>query len=218
MPACFGRSGSVRAISMPRLHSCAVDVQTFWPLTMYSSPSSSALACSPARSEPAPGSLKSWHHASCPVRMRSSHVSFCSRLPCRAIVGRGQRVAEARRRTDRARRGDLLVHDVGERARIAEAEAVFGERGRRVSGVREALPPFRHREVGIPVLGQPRFHLGTHLLDGRFAHRTPPRVRLTRSRSTRRRLGAGAPGPGARSAPHCGDRTPRRAPHPCSGC
>ncbi len=64
MPVCFGAFGSVRAISIPRLQICAVDVHTFWPVMTHSSPSRSALHCSPARSEPAPGSLNSWHHAS----------------------------------------------------------------------------------------------------------------------------------------------------------
>ena len=75
--------------------------------------------CRPARSEPAPGSLNSWHHASCPLRMRSSHVSFCSRLPCARDRRRGEHVAEARRRADRAGLRDLLVDDVGERAAVA---------------------------------------------------------------------------------------------------
>ena len=45
------------------------EVHTFWPLITHSSPSRSARVCSPARSEPAPGSLKSWHHACWPVTM-----------------------------------------------------------------------------------------------------------------------------------------------------
>ena len=43
MPLCFGRFGSVRAMSMPRLHSCAVEVHTFWPVMIHSSPSLIAL-------------------------------------------------------------------------------------------------------------------------------------------------------------------------------
>ena len=70
MPACLTASGSVRAISMPTSEPMAPDVQTFWPLTTYSSPSSSAFVCSAARSEPAPGSLNSWHQASSPTRIR----------------------------------------------------------------------------------------------------------------------------------------------------
>ena len=67
MPRCFGVSGSVRAMRMPNLENCAPDVQTFWPLTMNSSPSRTALVVRDARSLPAPGSLKSWHQTSSPA-------------------------------------------------------------------------------------------------------------------------------------------------------
>ena len=62
-------------------------VQTFWPLTIHSSPSFTALQLSPARSLPAPGSLNSWHQACCPVTMGSTYSSICSCVPCTAIVG-----------------------------------------------------------------------------------------------------------------------------------
>ena len=68
MPLCFGASGSVRASRMPKSAWCALEVQTFWPLTTHSSPSSTARVDSAARSLPAPGSLKSWHHISSPRR------------------------------------------------------------------------------------------------------------------------------------------------------
>ena len=127
---CFGASGSVRAINMPRLQICAVDVQTFWPVITHSSPSRSALHCSPARSEPAPGSLKSWHHASWPLRIRVSQRSFCSRGAVRDDRRAREQVAETGRRTDRAGLGQLLVHDVGQRPVVAAAEVVLGP-GRR---------------------------------------------------------------------------------------
>ena len=69
MPWCFGASGAVRARSMPMSAVWPKEVQTFWPVTIHSSPSRTALAVRPARSEPAPGSLKSWHQARCPVTM-----------------------------------------------------------------------------------------------------------------------------------------------------
>ncbi len=59
-PLCLGRSGSVRQMISPMSEYCAPDVHTFWPVMTHSSPSRSALVCSEARSEPAPGSLKSW--------------------------------------------------------------------------------------------------------------------------------------------------------------
>ena len=33
IPRCFGASGSVRAMRMPNLEKCAIDVQTFCPFT-----------------------------------------------------------------------------------------------------------------------------------------------------------------------------------------
>ena len=62
MPWCLGTSGSVRAMSIPRSAFWPLDVHTFWPLTIHSSPSWTARVCRPARSEPADGSLNSWHH------------------------------------------------------------------------------------------------------------------------------------------------------------
>ena len=63
-PRCFGTSGSVRATSMPNRATCASVVQTFCPETIHSSPSRTALVASPATSDPAPGSLNSWHQIS----------------------------------------------------------------------------------------------------------------------------------------------------------
>ena len=42
---------------------------------------------SPARSEPAPGSLKSWHHTSSPRSSGGTYRLFCSSVPCTRIVG-----------------------------------------------------------------------------------------------------------------------------------
>ena len=67
IPLCFGTSGSVRAIRIPKRASCAPLVQIFWPLTTHSSPSRTARVPSPARSEPAAGSLNSWHQNSSPA-------------------------------------------------------------------------------------------------------------------------------------------------------
>ena len=49
---------------MPKFVSCAVDVHTFWPVMIHSSPSFIAFVLRLARSEPAPGSENSWHQAS----------------------------------------------------------------------------------------------------------------------------------------------------------
>src|SRR5581483_3892048 len=52
-----------------------------------SSPSSSAFVLSPARSEPASGSEKPWHHEICPERILGRYSFFCSSLPHCKIVG-----------------------------------------------------------------------------------------------------------------------------------
>ena len=62
-------------------------VQIFWPLMTHSSPSSTALVDSPARSEPASGSLKPWHHAISPDRILGRKNFFCSSVPHCRIVG-----------------------------------------------------------------------------------------------------------------------------------
>ena len=64
MPLCLGCLGSVRAIRMPNSECCAPEHQVFCPFTTQSSPSRTARVPSAARSEPAPGSLKSWHQPS----------------------------------------------------------------------------------------------------------------------------------------------------------
>ena len=67
MPACLGTSKSVRARSMPQSDSIAWELHTFWPEMIQRSPSRVGLVVRPARSEPLPGSLNSWHHASEPL-------------------------------------------------------------------------------------------------------------------------------------------------------
>ena len=61
MPARLGTSGSVRASSTAKLDRWAQVVHTFCPVITQSSPSRSARVASDARSDPEPGSLKSWH-------------------------------------------------------------------------------------------------------------------------------------------------------------
>ena len=66
IPSCLGASGSVRARRIPQSARSAIEVQTFWPLTSQPPSIRSARVVSDARSEPAPGSLKSWHHSISP--------------------------------------------------------------------------------------------------------------------------------------------------------
>ena len=87
MPACFGASGSVRARQRPQSAVWADDVHTFWPSITHSSPSRTARVLSDARSEPEPGSLKSWHHDSSPRSIGSRNRFFCSSVPWAMSVG-----------------------------------------------------------------------------------------------------------------------------------
>ena len=66
-PLCLGTSASVRASSSPKEANWALVVHTFCPLRRQL-PSSCwrARDCTAARSEPAAGSEKSWHHTSSP--------------------------------------------------------------------------------------------------------------------------------------------------------
>ncbi len=61
MPWCLGASGSVRTVARPNEARCAPLVQTFWPLIRQPPSTLVALVRMPAASDPAPGSLNSWH-------------------------------------------------------------------------------------------------------------------------------------------------------------
>ncbi len=78
---------SVRAMRIPHLENWAPEVHTFCPFTTHSSPSRTALAWTLARSDPEPGSLKSWHQTALPVTMSGRKRSFCSSVAWSAIVG-----------------------------------------------------------------------------------------------------------------------------------
>src|SRR5436190_7153637 len=72
---------------MPSSLWCAPELQTFCPSTTHSSPSRTARVRSPARSDPAPGSLNSWHHTSSPRRSAGRYRCFCASVPCAISVG-----------------------------------------------------------------------------------------------------------------------------------
>ncbi len=60
---------------------------TFWPLMIQRSPSRTARVLSPARSDPAPGSLNSWHHPTRPSRIGGTRRSIWSGVPWVRMVG-----------------------------------------------------------------------------------------------------------------------------------
>ena len=72
MPLCLGTEPSVRARQTAQSASRASDVHTFWPVSSQPPPTCpspctrSALVRSEARSEPASGSLNSWHQVISP--------------------------------------------------------------------------------------------------------------------------------------------------------
>ena len=77
----------MRQSSIPHFESCATVVQTFWPLTTHSSPSRTARVASPATSEPAPGSLNSWHQISWLHASGRRSRCFISSVPHAMTVG-----------------------------------------------------------------------------------------------------------------------------------
>src|ERR1044072_4326536 len=72
---------------MHHLDWCANVVQTFWPVTTYSSPFSTARVFKDARSEPESGSEKPWHHISSADRIGARKRAFWSSVPCAITVG-----------------------------------------------------------------------------------------------------------------------------------
>ncbi len=88
MPCCFfGASGSVRTRLKIQSACWPSVVHVFWPLITQSSPSLTALVVSDARSEPALGSEKPWHHQMSRFAVFGRNFSFISCEPKLAITG-----------------------------------------------------------------------------------------------------------------------------------
>ena len=88
MPFCLrSASGSVRQSTKIQSACCPRVVHAFWPLITQSSPSRTALVRSEARSEPASGSEKPWHHQMSRLAVAGRNFSFCSCDPKLAITG-----------------------------------------------------------------------------------------------------------------------------------
>ena len=87
MPLCLGASGSVRARQIAQSASARLEVQTFCPLSSQPPSTFSARVRSDARSEPAPGSLNSWHQTISPRSVGRDEGLRCSSVPCARIVG-----------------------------------------------------------------------------------------------------------------------------------
>ncbi len=81
MPSCFFTVGSVRARTKIQSAYWPSVVQVFWPLMTQWSPTFSARVLRPARSEPAPGSEKPWHHQSSRLAMPGRKRFFWASEP-----------------------------------------------------------------------------------------------------------------------------------------
>ena len=75
-PRCLGTLQFVRARQSPMSARCAHELHTLAPFSTHVSPSRVARVCTPARSDPATGSEKNWHHSSSPASIRGR----CRRL------------------------------------------------------------------------------------------------------------------------------------------
>ena len=74
-------------MQMPHSATCATEVQIFWPLSFQPPSTRSAFICSAARSEPAPGSQKSWHQIISPLSVAGQEAFL---LLGRAVRGDGR--------------------------------------------------------------------------------------------------------------------------------
>ena len=138
----------MRATSIPRSAMWARVFHTFCPVITHSSPSRTARVARPARSEPEPGSLNSWHQASSPVKVRRSRRARSSSEPWVTTVGPAM-VSPKNSRAP-AGGGPGLGHAAGRRC----AGGWAGGRGRRSPRERRSRPgPGRTGGRGTPRRG-----------------------------------------------------------------
>lgn len=107
MPLCFGASLSVRARQIAQSASTAIEFQTFWPTSRQRPSSRTAEVVNEARSEPAPGSLNSWHHVSSPRSVGSANRSIGAGSPPCRIVGMAHQPITRSGRSTACRLGPL---------------------------------------------------------------------------------------------------------------
>ena len=82
MPWCLGTSGLVRTVANPLPATWAPLVHTFWPLTSQPPSTRVALVLMPAASEPASGSLNSWHQMTSWVSADGTNRCTWSSVAC----------------------------------------------------------------------------------------------------------------------------------------
>ncbi len=149
---------------MPHFATCAMVVQTFWPLMTHSSPSRTARVASDATSDPAPGSENIWHQISSHVNA-GTQVALLLRV---AAVGNHRRRHHpdahevAQHRVRRARAAQPIVDDLLMVRIDAEPSSPFGE-----VHPREAVVELRAEE--LLRVGLARWMVVQQLVD-RVAH------------------------------------------------
>ena len=89
-PLCFGTLASVRARQIAQSACRASEVHTFCPVRRQPPSVRSALVRSEARSEPASGSLKSWHQVISPRSVGPANLSAWAAVPWPRIAGMAQ--------------------------------------------------------------------------------------------------------------------------------
>ena len=164
MPSCFGTSGLVRTVAKPMPATWAPLVHTFWPLTSQPPSTRVALVLTPAASEPASGSLKSWHQI---TSWSSAGVTQRADLVVGAVLDEREDhpAGDAVLRPLDACRAELLLdHELLDRAGLAPVR----------------LGPVRHHVAGLDELGA--LLLGREVLDarGERAHLVADRLGLGR--------------------------------------
>ena len=87
---CLGALASVRARQIAQSAWRASDVHTFWPVISQPPSARSALVRSEARSDPASGSLKSWHQVISPRSVGPANLSAWAGVPWPRIAGIAQ--------------------------------------------------------------------------------------------------------------------------------
>ena len=81
MPVPDSSAGRVRANTTNRSADGALVMNRFCPSMTQSSPSRTAVVCSPAGLEPAPGSVSANEATTAPEASRPSQAAFCSSVP-----------------------------------------------------------------------------------------------------------------------------------------
>ena len=111
MPSCFFTAGSVRASRKIQSACWASVVQVFCPLMTQLVAAPFGAGGRPARSEPAPGSEKPWHHQSSRLAARGRKRRFCASVPNAAMHRADHGGVERQRRRHAGLLHLVLLHD-----------------------------------------------------------------------------------------------------------